>query len=150
MAMMISAGRKLKCVSLIFVVIFAVLVSECSSQISVFKTIHASIKNEISEKVELNIYCKSKDTDMGGHKLTYGGEFAWKFKMNFIGTTLFWCKMWWTDVDGKYTEGSYAIYEAQRDFPRCENQCPYPVRRDGIYGFMKTTNEYELVYPWPK
>ncbi|KAI3989558.1 hypothetical protein MKX01_035641 [Papaver californicum] len=148
--MKINSCRKLKCVQLISVVIFAVLVSECSSQIAVFKPIHASIKNDISGGVELNIHCKSKDTDFGDHKLAYGAEFAWKFKMNFIGTTLYWCKMWWTDVDGKYVEGTCDMYKAGRDWDRCENQCHFSVRKDGVYGYFKKKHADELVYPWPK
>ncbi|KAI3987442.1 hypothetical protein MKX01_042446 [Papaver californicum] len=147
--MMITTSRKLKCVSMVTMVIFAVLVSECSSQRSIWDPVHASIKNDLSQGVELNIWCKSKNTDFGHHRLAYGAEFDWKFKINFLHTTLYWCKMWWTDVDGRYVEGSYAIYKAARDWEKCENECHYSVRKDGVYGSNKDSDVYDLVYSWP-
>ncbi|KAI3902932.1 hypothetical protein MKW92_014780 [Papaver armeniacum] len=149
--MMTTTTRMLRCVSVVSIVIFAVLVSECSSQRSVFDPIHVSIKNDIGHGVELNTWCKSKNTDFGHHRLTYGAEFRWKFKINFWHTTLYWCKMWWTDVNGKYTEGSYAIYKAKRDWDKCENECHFSARRDGIYRKeMYNDDAYDLVYSWPK
>ncbi|KAI3889848.1 hypothetical protein MKW92_033444 [Papaver armeniacum] len=146
--MMITTSRMLRCVTLVSMVIFAVLVNECSSQHTDYDPIHASIKNDIAQGVELNAWCKSKNTDFGHHRIAYGDQFLWNFKINFWYTTLYWCKMWWTDVDGKYTEGSYAIYKAKRDWDKCENECHYSVRRDGIYQSIKGTDAYGLVYSW--
>ncbi|KAI3836702.1 hypothetical protein MKX03_007331 [Papaver bracteatum] len=148
--MMITTSRMLRCLSLVSFVIFAVMVSECSSKHTVWDPIHASIKNDIAQGVELNAWCKSKDTDFGHHRIAYGDEFVWTFKINVWHTTLYWCKMWWTAVDGKYTEGSYAIYKAKRDWSRCGNECHYYVRRDGIYQNNYDSDVTVLVYPWPK
>ncbi|KAI3858795.1 hypothetical protein MKX03_021413 [Papaver bracteatum] len=146
--MMITTSRLLRCLSLVSIVIFAVMVSECSSQHTVWDPVHASIKNDIARGVELNAWCKSKNTDFGHHIIAYADEFVWNFKINFWNTTLYWCKMWWTDVDGKYTEDSYAIYKAKRDWDRCENECHYSVRRDGIYQSIHGTDAYDLVHSW--
>ncbi|KAI3944542.1 hypothetical protein MKW92_049871 [Papaver armeniacum] len=146
---MITTSRMLRCVSLASIVIFAVLVSECSSRPTVWKPTHVSVKNDIAQGVELNAWCKSRDTDFGQHRIAYGEEFAWKFKINIWFTTLYWCKMWWTDVNGTYTEGSYAIYTAKKDWYKCQNECHYSVRRDGIYQNNKDNDAYDLVYPWP-
>ncbi|KAI3934589.1 hypothetical protein MKX01_034043 [Papaver californicum] len=136
-------SSKLKCVSLLL--IFAVLVGECSAQRSKWDNIHASITNDISEGVQLKINCKSKDTDFGDHYLTHGAEFAWVFKINIFETTLYWCNMWVNDV----YKGSYDMYKAKRDWRRCENECHFYARRDGVYGFIKEKGDFELVYPWP-
>ncbi|KAI9185099.1 hypothetical protein LWI28_004114 [Acer negundo] len=39
----------------------------------------------------LYVHCKSRDNDLGLQNLTAGAEFEWHFKLNFSGSTLFWC-----------------------------------------------------------
>ncbi|MCL7029034.1 hypothetical protein MKW94_025467 [Papaver nudicaule] len=131
-------------------VIFAGFVSQCSSNDA--EPVHVSVKNDISEGVELHIHCKSKDTDFGDHTLSYGAEFAWKFRINILFSTLYWCNMSWADhVDGKYVyvQGSYDIYNAKRDWDKCENKCHFSVRKDCIYGYDKAKGALECVYRWP-
>ncbi|OVA01791.1 Plant self-incompatibility S1 [Macleaya cordata] len=136
---------------LCLVLMFAVLVRECSSSYSVFYKIHVSVVNEISEQTELTIHCKSADDDLGEHKLGYNQDFHWSFRQNFWHSTLFWCSMWWTDSNGHLVQGSYDIYSISRDWDRCHNECKYPVRQDGIYAFFeKPDPKFNLVFPWPK
>ncbi|KAI3876348.1 hypothetical protein MKX03_032946 [Papaver bracteatum] len=144
--MMMITSSKLKCASLILsMVILALLVSECSCQRTRWDNIHTSVANDMSGGGELKIHCKSKDDDLGEHRLTYGAEFAWKFKTNIWETTMFWCNMWVNDV----YKGGYHIFEAERDWIRCQNECHYYARNDGLYGFIRKMNDTELVYRWP-
>ncbi|KAL9431247.1 hypothetical protein AB3S75_026432 [Citrus x aurantiifolia] len=55
------------------------------------KTWHVHVVNNLSNNQTLFLHCKSKDDDLGEHKLTTGTESNWKFKENFFQTTLFWC-----------------------------------------------------------
>ncbi|KAI3980373.1 hypothetical protein MKX01_003912, partial [Papaver californicum] len=51
-------------------VILALLVFEGSAYSGFWKAIHASVRNDISDdKTVLTIHCKSKDGDLGEHKL---------------------------------------------------------------------------------
>ncbi|MCL7046777.1 hypothetical protein MKW94_020701 [Papaver nudicaule] len=143
---MMIASHNLKYVSILFtMMVFTVLVRECSSQ-----RIHASVTNEISEGVELHIHCKSKDTDFGDHTLINGAKFSWNFKINIFVTTLYWCNMSWTNVDGKYVQGSYNMYVARRDWKRCENYCHFYVRKDCVYGYIRKKGAFKCVYSWAR
>ncbi|KAI3913555.1 hypothetical protein MKX01_022136 [Papaver californicum] len=97
----------------------------------------------------LTIHCKSKDDDLGEHTLAYAEYFSWKFKVNIIFTTLFWCNMWWIDSNGKQVHGGYDIYRYTRDWWKCYNYCEYPVRQEGIFQ-LDSDKTYNLVYKWPQ
>ncbi|KAI3915020.1 hypothetical protein MKX01_039522 [Papaver californicum] len=96
-------------------VILALLVFEGSAYGGFWKAIHASERNDISDKTVLTIHCKSKDGDLGEHKLAYDEAFSWKFHQNFMRTKMFWCFMWWSDSTGKTNLGSYEVYKLKRD-----------------------------------
>ena len=55
----------------------------------------------------LSIPCQSKDDDIGEHTLYVGNEISWHFKVNFIGTMLFFCHARW---DGK--DMSFNVFRA--------------------------------------
>ncbi|KAI3986366.1 hypothetical protein MKX01_002211 [Papaver californicum] len=123
-------------------VIYGVVLSDCSSHgKETDKSGHSSnpiipihilvnVSNHI--KPNLTIHCKSKDDDLGEHTLAYAEYFSWKFKVNIIFTTLFWCNMWWIDSNGKQVHGGYDIYRYTRDWWKCYNYCEYPVRDIGL------------------
>ncbi|KAI3923685.1 hypothetical protein MKW98_011315 [Papaver atlanticum] len=130
------------------------LVCECSSHVQekdgIYRTNHVNVSNEISQSVILNINCRSIQDDLGRHALSYQQNIHWHFKMDLLGTTLFWCDMWWNDASGKLISGEYDLYDFGRDYKRCQNYCHYPIRRDGVYAWFSKTQEYRLVYAWPK
>ncbi|KAI3968108.1 hypothetical protein MKW92_051835 [Papaver armeniacum] len=129
-------------------VILALLCCEGSSFGGFWKAIHASVRNDISDKTVLTIHCKSKDDDLGEHKLAYGEEFSWKFHKNFMRTEMFWCFMWWSDSTGKTIKGSYEVHKLKRDWHNCHTQCPYSVRQDGIYAYVDEPKKFDLLFPW--
>ncbi|KAI3879473.1 hypothetical protein MKX03_014093 [Papaver bracteatum] len=134
-------------------VILAVLASECSSSKEsddiVFAKVRVNITNDMSQHT-LTIHCKSDDDDLGEHALSYGQSFHWHFRIDYFLRTLFTCDMWWNDSSGKLVKGNYDIYQATRDWKRCRRYCSFPVRTDGVYGFMRETQTFVLVYPWSK
>ncbi|KAI3853870.1 hypothetical protein MKX03_001198 [Papaver bracteatum] len=90
-------------------VIFALLVCEGSAFGGFWKAIHASVRNDISDKTVLTIHCKSKDDDFGEQKLAYGEEFSWKFHKDFMRTKTFRCFMRSSGSTGNTIRGSYEV-----------------------------------------
>ncbi|KAI3847686.1 hypothetical protein MKX03_019496 [Papaver bracteatum] len=133
-------------------VMFAVLVSECASNKHsnpIFEKVSVSVSNDIYDGISLNIHCKSKDDDLGEHELAHGENFQWKFRINILDSTLYWCNMWWNDVNGRLVKGGYALYEAEREWNRCENECNFSVDAFGISEYMLSIKNYQEVYQWP-
>ncbi|KAJ4969052.1 hypothetical protein NE237_015753 [Protea cynaroides] len=75
---------------------------------------HVHVINDLGPNQILNLHCKSKDDDLGFHTLGYGQEFSWKFNMNIIYTTLFWCNMDWG-----IKHGSFQIFYEGDQFESC-------------------------------
>ncbi|MCL7023497.1 hypothetical protein MKW94_010571 [Papaver nudicaule] len=145
---------KLKIESLILlsVVIFAVFVRGCScgrfSKPRILKPVHATITNYLVDGADLHIHCRSKDNDLGEQTLANNAQFSWTFKVNVMFSTLFWCDMWYNDVNGIQVTGKFDIYKAQRDWDRCYNECQFFVRKDCIAGYIN--GGVECLYAWPQ
>ncbi|XP_026377177.1 S-protein homolog 29-like [Papaver somniferum] len=123
-------------------VTLALLVCECSAYGAFWNAIHASVRNDISDKTVLTIHCKSKDDDLGEHKLAYGQSFNWTFHQNFMRSTMFWCFMWWTDSTGKTIQGSYeVVVEVDDDsYLRIDTSLQYA--NDLIFGSQAEAKEW--------
>ncbi|KAI3847230.1 hypothetical protein MKX03_000975 [Papaver bracteatum] len=130
------------------VVILSLLVCECSASGAFWNAIHASVRNDISDKTVLTIHCKSKDDDLGEQRLAFHQAFSWTFHQNFMRTTMFWCFMRWSDSTGKKIQGSYEVYKLKRDWHNCHTQCPYSVRKNGIYAYFDEPKKFDLLFPW--
>ncbi|KAF5178623.1 hypothetical protein FRX31_031794 [Thalictrum thalictroides] len=123
--------------------------------------VHVRVFNSLSSNHKLDIHCKSKDNDLGLHTLSYKHEFSWHFHVNIWGSTLFWCKMGWRDNRGVYVNGSFNIYDYNKDKYKCgdiPNQsgpvshvCGWYVHKDGLYLFdpYNPGMSPELTYNWP-
>ncbi|XP_024021685.1 S-protein homolog 5 [Morus notabilis] len=91
-------------------------------------------------QVYITVHCASKDTDLGTHKLTFGGNFHWSFNVNFWRTTLFYCDKSWDNV-----KGHFDVFMAKRDTHRCaEDECFWEVKKDGLYLYIWEHDAYEL------
>ncbi|OVA18536.1 Plant self-incompatibility S1 [Macleaya cordata] len=115
-----------------------------------FDLITVYVMNDLAPYTTLNLHCKSKDDDLGEHKLAHGQNFNWTFHINFWQTTLYWCSMWWYDSNGQVVQGTFDIYKARRDYARkCRSQCCWFIRKDGLYlGVYK--GDAKLMFHWPK
>ncbi|XP_026398669.1 S-protein homolog 24-like [Papaver somniferum] len=153
--MMSGSSGKLTGALLSVVVIFAVIVPEGSSRVlpnTMLDDSLVTVKNDIAEKISCELHCYSSETDFGDHTLAYGQEFSWKFKINALRTTKYWCDMWFVTEEGVDFKGGYTIYKANRDYYRCANDCHYYIRMDGVYQHVLedyTEGHDELIYPWP-
>lgn len=61
--------------------------------ISPFKTV-VQVFNQLYG-TSFTIHCKSKDDDLGTHKVGPKGNYRFEFRANFGGTTLFFCEVSW-------------------------------------------------------
>lgn len=106
---------------------------------------HVYIINNLDESVILRVHCKSKDNDLGIRNISYGGLVSWKFKINIIRTTLFYCDINWRNV-----KGHFDVFVAKRDAHRCvDHKWYWRIDLDGLYLFIKDKRDVVLQYKWP-
>ncbi|KAJ4847786.1 hypothetical protein Tsubulata_003335 [Turnera subulata] len=63
------------------------------------------------QDADITIHCKSKDDDLGVHVLKRSQRYEWDFRVNFWGTTLFFC-----GVQTQWGSGTFDFYDAKRDY----------------------------------
>ncbi|KAH7833736.1 hypothetical protein Vadar_009236 [Vaccinium darrowii] len=90
--------------------------------------------------------CRSKDDDIGMHKLNNGESFSWKFSMNFFETTLFFCHFYWGSHTNIFTVFDRGLYE-KCDHGTPHYDCFWVVRPDGFY-FNNDNKSWEKMYDW--
>ncbi|KAJ4827663.1 hypothetical protein Tsubulata_017671 [Turnera subulata] len=76
----------------------------------ILSKMNVSIANTLEDKSDFTIHCKSGDDDLGVHVIKVGGKYEWSFRVNFWGTTLYFC-----GVTTKHGSGVYDLYDASRD-----------------------------------
>lgn len=115
----------------------------------VFYKTSVRIYNDLDDDLQLTVHCKSKDDDLGVHVISNYNFYEWKFRINFGGSTLFFCGFSW-----KNASGTYDIYDAHRDDQkRCSTKCYWRVGKDGVHGYRQDTPYPfgpDLNFPWPK
>ncbi|KAE9613635.1 putative plant self-incompatibility S1 [Lupinus albus] len=102
-----------------------------------------SVMNELGNDFTLFLHCKSKDDDLGVHAVANGQAQTWSFRLNVIGTTLFWCNIKWSN-----TTKNVEIYNAATDDAQCLSQCRRSVRQDGIYYYWQFKTYWYKKYIW--
>ncbi|KAA0067970.1 hypothetical protein IC582_020086 [Cucumis melo] len=99
----------------------------------------------------LLVHCKSKDDDLGIHNLvSKGEEFQWTFKVNFFGTTLFWCYLQKPNFSV-----SFESFWVEKSHPwlnsRCfHNDCIWIAKDDAVYLRNNLDNVDERIHEWNK
>ncbi|KAK3198908.1 hypothetical protein Dsin_022325 [Dipteronia sinensis] len=117
------------------------------SQIALIKW-HVYVKNEMSQYGPiLHVHCKSKDNDLGLQNLTAGAEFEWHFKLNFTGSTLFWC--YWRPEKGNIYADFKVFWKDRELFEKCNyKNCIWIARDTGLY-LRNVPKDYdEFWYHW--
>ncbi|OVA18535.1 Plant self-incompatibility S1 [Macleaya cordata] len=143
---------------LVLVSIFSIISSWCPSVVYgkipyqkkflFFDKIHVYVYNELGQDTPLNIHCKSKDDDLGEHKLSNKENFNWSFRPNLAHTTLFWCTMWWQDSNGRTVQASNEVYRVRREWGDCGSECIWLIRKDGWYVGPSGGENVQFRYPW--
>ena len=109
------------------------------------KKVDLRITNDLGSGLDLNLHCQSDDDDLGTHVLAPDQFFEFRFRPNFWGTTLYFCKFWWGGESHWFN-----IYVEKRDTSRCDSKCWWMVgpvgpclldRRFGIYDLCENWND---------
>lgn len=141
---MFGARNELK--TTMVIVIVALMFFGLSSIVSSIKfhpKTHVYVTNNLPKDTNMIIHCKSKDDDLGEHTISFNETYTWSFHINYLCTTLFWCRIGFWDANaGKLVQGSFKIYDYGRDHG-CGLHCYRSVQIDGIY--FKNV----LVFHWP-
>ncbi|KAK9666780.1 hypothetical protein RND81_14G210700 [Saponaria officinalis] len=83
----------------------------------------------------ITVRCQSKDDDLGTHVLRTGEEFRWKFKINFMMSTLYFCHFYW--------ENRYKSVDTFKiGYAMCDREYTWVVTK---YGFYKGCDGKNLV-----
>uniref|UniRef100_A0A9I9DW00 S-protein homolog n=1 Tax=Cucumis melo TaxID=3656 RepID=A0A9I9DW00_CUCME len=129
-----------------------VLTTERAASIVLFTTegkpfqnplVTVNITNALTHKDQLTVHCKSADDDLGVHQLHPLGGYAFTFRPNFIGTTLFYCTFQWPGWSYNFD-----IYKDSRDRDRCNDLCLWIVGEQGVCMFHYVTKKYDFCYTW--
>ncbi|KAI3874608.1 hypothetical protein MKX03_035129 [Papaver bracteatum] len=148
-----GTGNHGNAVSLLLLLLFSLLVSQCSAWFD-FATVTVKVQNDIEGyEVSLDMHCKSNDDDLGLRSLHKGEEWHWQFMQSFIGNTHFWCDFrWYDNWHYRWYEGTFEVYHgnawADKYHKVCRNRCDYSVRRDGLYLFNVDKYEWERRGTW--
>lgn len=110
---------------------------------------YVHIVNGLSQ-FSMLVHCQSKDDDLGyQHLQNRGDDFQWNFKVNFWGTTLFWCKLEKPDA---YVSFETFWPESKNTWlrDRCGSQgsCIWIAKDDGIYLRNNPAQVDELIHKW--
>ncbi|KAE8659936.1 hypothetical protein F3Y22_tig00116959pilonHSYRG00018 [Hibiscus syriacus] len=74
------------------------------------RSVGVTIRNDLENRKDLIIHCKSKDDDLGVHVLSYKESYDFRFVPHLLGRTLFFCRMTW---NGK--SHWFDVYTEERD-----------------------------------
>ncbi|KAJ9182191.1 hypothetical protein P3X46_006214 [Hevea brasiliensis] len=135
-----------------YVALFLLLIlgmGEACLGIKIGERYNVYIINDLNQDV-LNVHCKSKDDDLGAHKLQVKEKFHFTFRVNLWGTTLFWCNFnWGNNINHG---GGYRIFWYKDDLLRkCgykEKECTWSARNSGIYLKNVPENQFQIFYEW--
>lgn len=104
---------------------------------------HVIVTNYLEDS-NFTIHCKSGDDDLGTHVIASHDYYSWKFRVNVVKTTLFFCAVSWRD--GRMVND---FYKAFRDLDRCQEYCNWRVERDGVFGY-NDKGKRDIVFKWSK
>ncbi|KAJ4848699.1 hypothetical protein Tsubulata_043139 [Turnera subulata] len=112
-----------------------------------FRTFHVRVENSLAGGKILNVHCKSGDNDLGLHRLRPNNHQEFAFKMNYLGTTLFWCTL---TQGNRYA--SFEVFKPDSEFfyDKCGggDTCAWRAQEDGIYLLRTDQNKWNIMYTW--
>lgn len=86
----------------------------------------------------LTVHCKSKEDDLGVHKLAVNRNYHFKFQTNIWKSTLFFCSFKWNKQ-----VNSLIYFDALRDIDECHYQCNWTIK-------ARAGSEDSRMKHWPR
>ncbi|BFG14171.1 hypothetical protein CerSpe_004450 [Prunus speciosa] len=105
------------------------------------------IVNNLSNNQSFTSHCKSNDNDIGFHTLAPNEQYEWKFRVNMISSTLYFCNFWYKDYHNVF-DAFKAKYEFIYDCGGAH--CVWKAKDDGIYLTQGQTMEDKKWFDWKK
>lgn len=112
------------------------------SKAALGREVRVEIMNSLPDNMELTVHCKSKDDDLGFHKLLPFQTFEFRFKPNFWRTTLFFCSFQWTGAFHYYD-----VYIHGRESRICDH-CIWHVTPGGPCLYNTDKSNYNYCAKW--
>ena len=130
--------------SLLMSLFFVTLFTTINGSIFQNPRISVNITNVLKSHDQLTVHCKSGDDDLGIHQMPFLGGYAFSFRPNFWGSTLFYCTFQWSGFSHYFD-----IYKDHRDREQCNNTlCLWIVGEQGICMFNYKAKRYDICYTW--
>ncbi|GAV63842.1 Self-incomp_S1 domain-containing protein [Cephalotus follicularis] len=111
-----------------------------------FKRYHVRISNYLTGNKKLDVHCKSRDDDLGLHSLYRNDTYEFGFRINYFGTTLFFCHLWYDNFqvvfDAFVSKDNFILMECG------DRNCNWEAQDGGIYLHNYRKNENVLKYKW--
>uniref|UniRef100_A0A7N0TAP2 S-protein homolog n=1 Tax=Kalanchoe fedtschenkoi TaxID=63787 RepID=A0A7N0TAP2_KALFE len=104
------------------------------------------IKHSMGQGVMVDVHCKSKDNDLGNHRLADGRWYRFSFRPNAWFTTLFWC-----DVSWNGRRQVFNAYGGKGSYWNCVSlgcDCPWKLTPDGPCFFDRKTQKCDICQGW--
>jgi hypothetical protein len=117
-------------------------IAPAGAQVGVHKPVTVQILNALSNGLELTLDCRSKNDYLGVHKLKHYEDFEFKFRPNFWGSTLYYCRFEWKNNDHTVT-----VFNYRDEFNLCR-QCYVKITDKQMCKFNYDTNKYDRCTDW--
>lgn len=130
-------------------VIVAVLLYATGSDALIFEKVRVEIINDMNPSAELSVHCKSGDDDLGPHVLQNGDSYSFKFRVNFIQSTQFYCNFQWTS-NGAVQSHWFDIYDALNLKTSGCNKCIWKIRQNNLCRIIAGKSEDSCCFPWKR
>ncbi|KAJ8646941.1 hypothetical protein MRB53_008689 [Persea americana] len=105
--------------------------------------VHTRIVNRLGGGNSINVHCKSGNDDLGLNTVEDGGEYWFRFHINFTGTTLFCCT-----VSSKFGRIDFDAFDTLRDWFRCDPECSWVITKQGLKGYNLHFSNWDIKRPW--
>nr|CAA06688.1 self-incompatibility [Papaver rhoeas] len=126
---------------LLYAILFLSFLTLASSRF--LPVIEVRIMNKRGNGHSIGIHCRSKDDDLGYHRISDGQQVHFSFRENFFHTTTFNCDIEW---DSR-RHFNFDSYRAQRDdHGRCTTECLWKTTDEGLYGYDQEHEYWQLYY----
>ncbi|KAF3619911.1 hypothetical protein FXO38_32663 [Capsicum annuum] len=128
------------CILFLLILPYILIFGSCAP----LQIVQVHVINRLPDGMTMTLHCQSHETDLGQSILEVGEEVDWSFRVNYWGTTLFFCDVQW-DGNG-FIWYHFNAYDATRDYRRCRTECWWVITQEEmLYGYNQETDSWEML-----
>ncbi|XP_054805874.1 S-protein homolog 2-like [Prosopis cineraria] len=102
-----------------------------------------NMANDLGRGLDLTVHCKQKGEDLGEHLLHPNETYEFTFRPNFWGTTLYFCRFYWTGASNWLV-----VFSMQRDHDKCPVGCFWKIRQDKASRLSIKSHAFDDCFDW--